>query len=135
MNVLIIEDKYSLADEIATFLKQQNFLCDLAYNSKQAAEKIFVNNYDFILLDLGLPDGDGLDLLKEFKLIPNRDDSVIVLTARGSTEDKITGLDLGADDYLAKPFSLAELMSRMHAILRRKHRLPSSEINLHGFTI
>ncbi|SMO64954.1 response regulator transcription factor [Solitalea koreensis] len=135
MNVLIIEDKYSLSDELATFLKQQSFLCDLAYNSKEATEKIFVNNYDFILLDLGLPDGDGLDILKAFKSIPNRDDSVIVLTARGSTEDKITGLDLGADDYLAKPFSLAELMSRMHAILRRKHRLPSNEINLHGFII
>lgn len=135
MNVLIIEDRYSLSDEIAKFLKHEGFLCDLAYNKKEAAEKLFVNTYDIILLDLGLPDGDGLDLLKEFRQIPGREDAIIVLTARGATEDKVKGLDLGADDYLGKPFDLSELHSRMHAILRRKHRLVKNDLNLHGFVI
>ena len=76
-----------------------------------------------------------MELLKEFRQIPNREDAVIVLTARGATEDKVKGLDLGADDYLGKPFDLSELHSRMHAILRRKHRLVKNEVNLHGFII
>ncbi|UKJ08834.1 response regulator transcription factor [Solitalea lacus] len=135
MNVLILEDRYSLSDEIAKFLKQEGFLCDLAYTKKEAVQKLFVNTYDFILLDLGLPDGDGLELLKEFRQLPNREDAVIVLTARGATEDKIKGLDLGADDYLSKPFDLSELHSRMYAILRRKHRLVKNEVDLHGFVI
>ncbi|MCO4293997.1 response regulator transcription factor [Solitalea sp. MAHUQ-68] len=135
MNVLIVEDRYSLSDEIAKFLKQEGFLCDLAYNKKEATEKLFVNSYDFVLLDLGLTDGDGLDLLQEFRQLPNREDAVIVLTARGATEDKVKGLDLGADDYLSKPFELSELNSRMHAILRRKHRLVKNDVNLHGFII
>ncbi|POY38349.1 DNA-binding response regulator [Solitalea longa] len=135
MNVLIVEDRYSLSDEIAKFLKQEGFLCDLAYNKKEATEKLFVNSYDFVLLDLGLPDGDGLELLQEFRQLPNREDAVIVLTARGATEDKVKGLDLGADDYLSKPFELSELNSRMHAILRRKHRLVKNDVNLHGFVI
>ncbi len=119
MKVLIIEDERSLAREMKLFLEKAFYLCDVAYTSAQARKMMIDNGYDFLLLDLGLPDGDGLDLLNDTKrLCPKA--SYIIITARGKLEDKIKGLDLGADDYLSKPFSLLELQSRMHAISRRK---------------
>ncbi len=119
MKTLIIEDEKTLAREICIFLEKAFYLCDTAYNAAEAKKLMLDNEYDFILLDLGLPDMDGLDLLNDIKrMCP--DASYIILTARGDLEDRIKGLDLGADDYLAKPFSLLELQSRMQAILRRK---------------
>jgi len=134
MNVLIVEDEKGLAEEIKSFLQKENFLCDLAHSGKDASEKIFVNNYDFVLLDLGLPDYEGLNLLKEAKEA-NSDAAFIILTARGAVDDKIKGLNLGADDYIAKPFSLLELLSRMNAIIRRKHGLKKNTIDIKGFLI
>jgi len=119
MNVLIVEDEKALAQEIASFLKNQHYLVEIATTGLDASEKIAVNLYDFILLDIGLPDYDGLDLLREAREI-NHEAAFIIITARGEVEDKIKGLDLGADDYIAKPFSLPELKSRMTAIARRK---------------
>ena len=132
MHVLIVEDEIGLAKEMDSFLSQSGYRCDLCQTGKEASEKLFVNQYDFILLDLGLPDYDGLDLLKEAKET-NTDAAFIILTARSSTNDKINGLNLGADDYLAKPFSLPELHSRMQAILRRKHGLNRNTIKMGGF--
>ena len=100
MNVLIVEDEKSLAEEIALFLKKENFLCEISLTGKDASEKIAVSMYDFILLDLGLPDYDGFNLLKEAREAGN-EAAVIILTARGAVEDKVKGLDNGADDYLA----------------------------------
>ncbi|HNC33982.1 MAG TPA: response regulator transcription factor, partial [Bacteroidia bacterium] len=98
----------------------------------KALEMMWVNSYDFVLLDIGLPDTNGFEILKEAK--KNAIDSAfIVLTARSETDDKILGLDLGADDYLAKPFSLPELHARMQAILRRKHGLKVQIIDINGF--
>lgn len=134
MNVLIVEDEKSLSHEIEIFLTKQGFNCDVAFNGKSASEKIFVNAYDFILLDIGLPDYSGFDLLKEAKAA-SREAAFIILTARSETDDKIHGLDLGADDYLAKPFSLMELHSRMQAILRRKHGLISNTIRIGDFVM
>lgn len=134
MNILIVEDEKSLAREIAEFLKSENFLCDTANTGVEASEKISVNLYDFILLDLGLPDYNGLDLLKEAKKM-NTEASFIIITARGAVEDKVTGLDLGADDYLAKPFALIELLSRINAVARRKFNVGTNEIVLGEFTI
>ncbi len=134
MNILIVEDEKSLAKEMATFLKNEGFVCDVVNTGKEASEKIFVNPYDFLLLDLGLPDYEGLDLLKEAKEA-NQEAAIIILTARGSTDDKVKGLDLGADDYLAKPFSLLELQSRMQAIIRRKHGLKKTIMDIHGFQV
>lgn len=135
MNVLIVEDEKSLALEMDEYLSREGFTVEHARTCKSAEEKIFVNNYDFILLDLGLPDGDGFELLKTLKRQPNREDAVIVLTARGDVDDRIRGLEEGADDYLPKPFSLNELLARMHAITRRKHKLESNEVNIKGFKI
>src|SRR5260221_6993552 len=119
MNVLIVEDERQLSHEIEIFLSTQGFHCDVAFTGKSASENLHDNSYDFILLDLGLPDSNGFTLLKEAKEA-GKDAAFIILTARGSVDDKITGLEMGADDYLAKPFSLPELHARMQAITRRK---------------
>ena len=134
MNVLIVEDEHSLAKEIASFLKSENFLCDLAFTGREASEKIAVNLYDFILLDLGLPDYNGLDLIKEARK-SGSEASFIIITARGEVEDKVKGLDLGADDYLAKPFALVELLSRINAVARRKFNIKSRDIELGEFVM
>ncbi|TWI94212.1 DNA-binding response OmpR family regulator [Mucilaginibacter frigoritolerans] len=135
MNVLIVEDEKGLALEIDEFLSHEGFTIEHARTKKTAGEKIFVNNYDFILLDLGLPDGDGFDLLQLLKGLKDRNDAVIILTARGAVNDRVLGLEQGADDYLAKPFSLNELLARIHAITRRKHKLDSNDILVHDFRI
>jgi DNA-binding response OmpR family regulator len=134
MNVLIVEDERSLATEIASFLKSENFLCDMAFTGNEASEKIAVNLYDFILLDLGLPDYNGLDLIREARKAGS-EASFIIITARGAVEDKVKGLDLGADDYLAKPFALVELLSRINAVARRKFSIVSQDITLGDFTV
>jgi DNA-binding response OmpR family regulator len=134
MNILIIEDEKSLSKEIADFLKSEGFLCDLSFTGMDASEKIEINLYDFVLLDLGLPDYNGLDLLKEAKKI-NSEASFIIITARGAVEDKVKGLDLGADDYLAKPFALVELLSRINAVARRKFKITTNDIPLGDFVM
>lgn len=132
MNVLIVEDEKNLASEIAGFLKRENFLCDVANTGMDASEKIAINLYDFVLLDLGLPDYNGLDLIKEARQY-NSEASFIIITARGEVEDKVRGLDLGADDYLAKPFALIELLSRINAVARRKFKVGDNDIILGDF--
>lgn len=132
MNVLIIEDEKGLSHEIEIFLTKQGYHCDSAFTGKKATENLFVNTYDFVLLDLGLPDMSGFDILREAKK-NNVDSAFIILTARSETDDKIQGLDLGADDYLAKPFSLPELQARMQAILRRKHGIKVQTMDINGF--
>jgi len=134
MNVLIVEDEISLAKEIASFLKAENFLCDLAFTGRDASEKIAINLYDFILLDLGLPDYNGLDLIHEAKNAGS-EASFIIITARGAVEDKVKGLDIGADDYLAKPFALVELLSRINAVARRKFNVANQDIELGDFVM
>jgi len=134
MNVLIVEDEKSLATEIAEFLKAENFLCDLAYTGTESSEKIAINLYDFVLLDLGLPDYNGLDLISEARTT-NSEASFIIITARGEVEDKVKGLNLGADDYLAKPFALIELLSRLNAVARRKFNIVSTDVLLNDFTM
>ncbi len=134
MNVLIVEDEKSLAKEIAEFLKSENILCDIAFTGTEASEKIAINLYDFVLLDLGLPDYNGLDLISEARR-NNSEASFIIITARGAVEDKVKGLNLGADDYLAKPFALIELLSRINAVARRKFNIANPDIVLGEFTM
>jgi two-component system OmpR family response regulator len=133
MKVLIVEDERTMALEMEAFLLK-TYRCDLAFTARQAMTLIGENQYDFILLDLGLPDKDGLLVLEQAKKnCPQA--SYIILTARGNLEDRIKGLDLGADDYLPKPFSLLELQSRMHAISRRKSGLNESKVLLGDFQV
>ena len=134
MKVLIIEDEKSMAAEMQVFLEKAHYRCDLAHTGRLGLERMEENQYDFILLDLGLPDKDGLLLLQEArKDYPQT--SYIILTARGQLEDRIKGLDAGADDYLPKPFSLLELLARMQAISRRKFGLTDHEIPVEDFIV
>ena len=134
MKVLIIEDEKTLAFEMEKFLIKAFFLCDLAHSFKQGFNKLELNQYDYVLIDLGLPDGDGFELLSKAKK-SNPDAAYIILTARGKLEDRVAGLDMGADDYLAKPFFLPELQSRMQAIARRKFKVAEELIPLGNFNI
>ena len=134
MRILIVEDEKSLAKEIELFLIKENYHCDIANTGNDASELLAVNSYDFVLLDIGLPDYNGLDLIKESKEY-NAEAYFIVITARGELDDKIKGFDSGADDYLAKPFSLLELHSRLQAITRRKFGQTDSLIKFGDFTI
>ncbi len=126
MNVLIIEDERSLSHEIEIYLTKQGFHCDVAFTGSKASELVAVNSYDFVLLDIGLPDTNGFEILKEAKG-NNVDSAFIVLTARSETDDKIHGLDLGADDYLAKPFSFNEFLARIKALNRRNNLVSESQ--------
>jgi DNA-binding response OmpR family regulator len=119
MKILVIEDEKELADSIGAYLSDENYLCEFAATFSQAIEKIDLYEYDCILLDLMLPGGDGLALLKELKA-QNKEDGVIIISAKNSVEDKIKGLQIGADDYLAKPFHLSELTARIYSVIRRK---------------
>jgi len=118
MKVLIVEDEIDLLTTLNNFLTKENYTCELAENSQIAAEKIAIYEYDIIILDITLPDGNGIDLLKMIKQ-SNIRAGVIILSAKNSLDDKITGLDLGADDYVTKPFQLSELNSRINAVIRR----------------
>jgi DNA-binding response OmpR family regulator len=134
MNLLIVEDEKNLASEIATFLRKEGFLCEMASTGMDASEKIAINLYDFILLDLGLPDYNGLDLITEAKE-RGSNSAFIIITARGAVQDKVKGLDLGADDYLAKPFALVELLSRIQAVARRKFNIINQNLNIGEFIL
>nr|WP_294876981.1 response regulator transcription factor [uncultured Pedobacter sp.] len=119
MKILIIEDEPELARSIISYLSGQQYLCELAIDYLQASEKIAAYQYDCILLDLMLPGGSGIDLLNELKS-RNKEDGVIIISAKNSLEDRLEGLALGADDYLSKPFHLAELSARIFSVIRRR---------------
>ncbi len=119
MKILIVEDEFDLAQDIASYLSSQNYRCEIASDIQTASEKIELYNYDCILLDVMLPGGNGLKLLEKLKT-ENKQDGVIIISAKNSLDDKIDGLQLGADDYLAKPFHLAELAARVFSLIRRK---------------
>ncbi|CEJ69305.1 DNA-binding response regulator, OmpR family, contains REC and winged-helix (wHTH) domain [Chryseobacterium oranimense] len=119
MKILIIEDEKELAKSISEYLSGENYLCEFAGTFGEAMDKIETFNYDCILLDIMLPDGNGLTLLEELKK-QNKQDGVIIISAKNALDDKIKGLQLGADDYLTKPFHLSELMARIYSVIRRK---------------
>lgn len=119
MKILIIEDERELSNNIVTYLSSDNYLCEQAFNFQEAINKIVLYSYDCILLDLNLPGGDGLKILDEIKK-RNIESGIIIISARDSLDDKITGFKIGADDYLAKPFSLPELSIRIYALMRRQ---------------
>ncbi|WP_375419396.1 response regulator transcription factor, partial [uncultured Hymenobacter sp.] len=129
MHLLLVEDEKSLHQEVRQFLTQAQYVVDSAFTYADAAARLAASSYDFVLLDLGLPGGDGLDLLREARAYPHQEAAFIILTARGALDDRIRGLDLGADDYLPKPFSLLELTSRMQAITRRRFGLKRPAIS------
>nr|WP_121272185.1 response regulator transcription factor [Pedobacter schmidteae] len=120
MKILIIEDETELASSMATYLSDQQYLCETAADYAQAVDKISKYNYDCILLDLMLPGGNGMKILELLKT-QHKEDGVIIISAKNSLEDKINGLQIGADDYLAKPFHLPELAARIYSVIRRRN--------------
>lgn len=119
MKLLIIEDETELSNSICEYLKKDNFFCEASYDFSDAMQRILTKEYDCILLDISLPTGNGLNILKELKQL-DKADGVLIISAKNSLNDKLEGLNLGADDYLAKPFHLPELSARIAAIIRRK---------------
>ena len=119
MNVLIIEDEELLQEEIRGYLTERRFHCDTASTFGQAERKISLFDYDIVILDITLPGGSGIELLKMIKR-KKSDTGIIIVSARDSLTDKLSGLDLGADDYITKPFYMEELNARVNAILRRR---------------
>ena len=130
MRILIVEDDAMLAEAVSSALRQSAHMVSLAASGDEADRALSANEYDLVLLDLGLPRLDGFEVLKRLRQRRSRV-PVIILTARDSPEDRVAGLDLGADDYLTKPFQLAELEARVRALIRRAHAIASSEI-VHG---
>lgn len=134
MKILIVEDEQDMLQNIQESLEKEAYVVETATKYGDARDKIGVYSYDCILLDIGLPDGNGLNLLKEIKKMGLRD-SVIIVSAKNSLDDKLKGLDLGADDYLPKPFHMAELNARIKAILRRNQFDGKSNIELGNLSL
>ena len=122
MKILIVEDEPSLRELIQRSLEKERYVVETAGDFNSALYKIEDYDYDCVLLDIMLPDGSGLDLLDRFKAL-RKQGNVIIISARDSIEDKVSGLDLGADDYIAKPFRPRELVSRIKSVLRRSGRI------------
>lgn len=134
MKILIIEDEKELMQSMSTYLSGENYLCEFASTCDEAFDKILNYEYDCILLDLTLPDGNGLKILEKLKQL-NKQDGVIIISAKKSVEDKIKGLQIGADDYLAKPFHLSELSARIQSVIRRKKFDGANQIHEHELLI
>jgi len=119
VKILIVEDEAELVNSLLSFARKEDYNADTATTYAAAAERIGLYDYDCILLDINLPDGNGLDLLERLQAV-GKNNGVIIISARNSIDDKIRGLNLGADDYLTKPFHLSELNARIQAVIRRK---------------
>jgi len=127
MKLLIIEDELELIKEIEAYLSNESFICETALNYNEADEKLTLYNYDIAIIDITLPGGSGLSLIEKIKN-HHINTGIIIISAKNSLNDKLKGLDLGADDYLTKPFHMAELNSRVKAIFRRRKFEGQNEI-------
>ncbi|MDB5247869.1 MAG: DNA-binding response regulator [Segetibacter sp.] len=134
MKILLVEDEKELVKSIVLYLKEVDYICEVAMDYPTAMSKIELYDYDCILLDITLPGGSGLNILKQLKA-NNKIDGVLIISAKNSVDDRIEGLQLGADDYLPKPFHLPELSARIAAIIRRKHFDGNTIISFNEITI
>ena len=134
MKILVVEDENALREVIVRSLEKERYVVESASSFREASLKINDYDYDCIVLDIMLPGGSGLTLLKELRALRKKD-SIIIISAKDSIEDKVTGLDLGADDYLTKPFHLAELNARIKSVIRRKQQDGELQLSLANLTI
>ncbi len=134
MKILVIEDERKLSDSIVSYLSGEKYLCEQAFTYDEARMKVGAYDYDCVVLDLMLPGGNGLDILREIRKRRNPV-GVIIVSAKDSLDDKVTGLQIGADDYLAKPFHLAELSMRIYAVIRRRDFSASNFIENNGIRV
>jgi DNA-binding response OmpR family regulator len=134
VKILIIEDDKSLCKSINDYLKMEGHICEIAQNFNQGIFKIADNRYDCILVDIGLPDGNGLNIIKELK--SNKvSDGILIISAKSSLDDKLVGLKIGADDYLTKPFHFAELSARINSIYRRNNLSGMNEVSFNEIRV
>lgn len=134
MKILVIEDEVALCETIVTYLEEEGYRCEQAGTVELGSEKVNLYEYDCMLVDIGLPDGSGLSLIGELKKC-HSETGIIIISAKNSMDDKISGLDLGADDYLTKPFHLPELNSRIKSLLRRRKFEGKQELVIDKITI
>lgn len=134
MKILIIEDEHKLSDSIVSYLRGEKYLCEQAFTFDEAFMKVSTYDYDCILLDLMLPKGNGLDILRTIRK-RRTPAGVIIVSAKDSIDDKVKGLQIGADDYIAKPFHLAELSMRIYALIRRREFSANNIFENNGITI
>jgi len=129
MSILIIEDEKKLVDLLKRALKGERYSVEVAYDGKEGLQKALKNEYSLIILDLMLPKKDGISVCKELRARKIHT-PIIILTAKGSLEDRVTGLDIGADDYLIKPFGMNELFARIRAVLRRRKTTDANTVKI-----
>jgi len=129
MTILVVEDEYKITRFIQRGLEMEHYTVDVAYDGEEALSKLGVNDYDLIILDLMLPKKDGIEVCKEIRE-RKIDTPVVMLTARDTIEDRIKGLDQGADDYIVKPFAFGELLARIRALLRREKTVKRSVLQV-----
>jgi len=134
MKLLIVEDEAELAADIIAYVAQEGYRCEWAATFSAAAEKIVLYQYDCVIVDITLPGGNGLDLVRTLKKLDTQT-GVIIVSAKDALTDKVTGLQLGADDYLTKPFHLAELSARLQSVVRRRYFGGRTEIQVRGLII
>ncbi len=134
MKILLIEDEAALSDSILTYLREEGHTCELATDFRSAGLKADIYDYDCVVVDITLPGGSGLEIISDLKK-KGSEAGIIIISAKNSLDDKISGLDLGADDYLTKPFHLSELNSRIKSIIRRRTFKGSKEITFQEISI
>ncbi len=120
MNILLVEDEISLAETTIKYLQKEGYHCEWAKNLKEAHEKAWLYTYDCFIVDISLPDGSGLDIISKLKEMKSRS-GIIIISAKNAVQDRISGLEIGADDYIIKPFDLSELNARIKALIRRRN--------------
>ncbi|NQD72225.1 response regulator transcription factor [Sphingobacterium shayense] len=134
MKILIVEDEINLIQVVKTFLEQEKFIVETARDFESGLAKLANYTYDCVILDIMLPGGSGMELLKEIRAL-GKGESVIIVSAKDSVEDKIQGLELGADDYLSKPFHLLELLARIKTIIRRSNQEGESVVQFKNVSL
>ncbi|CCH53640.1 two component transcriptional regulator, winged helix family [Fibrisoma limi BUZ 3] len=134
MKVLVVEDEQGLAESITDYMSKEGYVCETASTFREADERIYLYNYDCIIVDLTLPDGDGFQLIQSLKQF-SATTGIIIISARNALEDKLKGLEIGSDDYLTKPFHLSELNARVKSLLRRRQFGGHTEIRFQEITV
>ncbi len=134
MRVLLVEDDNRIAAFVAKGLRENSYAVDIAYDGDEAIYMASINSYDLFILDINLPNKDGFDVCREIRDIGNKK-PILMLTARDAIDDRISGLDIGADDYLTKPFEFRELLARLRALLRRQNEIRPPQIVIADLTI
>jgi len=130
MRLLVVEDEPDLAAALAAGLRREGYAVDVVHDGASALDRFAYTPYDLVLLDLNLPDRDGLDVCREIRAHADPQPRVLMLTARDALDDRVTGLDEGADDYMVKPFAFPELLARIRALLRRDSRATSAVVTV-----